>query len=360
MSQYENIPKWKKDALEREVKDRETRRQTHPLREFLFEMTDACNLACLHCGSACEGQGTYIDVDECKKVVDEIKGAYGTEGIRLSFTGGEPLLHPRFFELAEYIREQGFPVGMTTNGVLITPEVAQHMADIGIRYITLSLDGMEQSHDEFRQRKGCWKKTIDAIDNLNNAGVTPSITTVANTLNINELDEIYDLLQSKGVKLWRVLNIDPIGRAMEHPELLLDGLGYQQMIWFIEDKRINHSKEMPQLTSSCAHYLGPVHEGETRNWIFSCRAGTTVASVTAKGEFLGCLDVERIPKLIMGQLGKDSFVDIWENSYKPYRESRVPLCSMCMECEHKLYCDGDSMHTWNFDLDQPKLCIGAK
>jgi radical SAM protein with 4Fe4S-binding SPASM domain len=270
------------------------------------------------------------------------------------------LLHPRFFELAEYIREQGFAVGMTTNGVLITQEVARHMADIGIRYITLSLDGLEESHDKFRQRKGCWKKTIDAIDNLNVAGVTPSITTVANALNIDELEDVYKLLQSKGVKLWRVLNVDPIGRAMEHPELLLDGLGYQQMIWFIEDKRINHSKEMPQLTSSCAHYLGPIHEGETRNWIFSCRAGTTVASVTAKGEFLGCLDVERIPKLIMGQLGKDSFVDIWENSYKPYRESRVPLCSLCMECEHKYYCDGDSMHTWNFDLDQPKLCIGAR
>lgn len=356
---YEGIPAWKQTALENEKTARERRRKEHVLREFLYELTDACNLFCAHCGSSCERSGNYIDIAEAKKVADDIAEHYGTDEVRLSFTGGEPLLHPGFFDLAAHIRALGFPVGMTTNGTLITLDVARHMADLGIRYITVSLDGMEEHHDIFRGKSGSWKKAVEGMENLIAAGITPSVTTVVNALNIDELDQVKDLLAGMGIKLWRVMNVDPIGRAMEHPELLLDGAGFSKMITYIEDRRINHAGELPETTYSCAHYLGPVHEGETRNWIFSCRSGTTVASVTAKGEFLGCLDVERTPDLVMGHLGQDLFSDVWENRYEPYRISRAVLCTMCQDCEHKDFCDGDSQHTWDYSRNAPKLCIGA-
>lgn len=347
-------------ALLEEERKRPERWEEHRLVELLFELTDACNLSCKHCGSSCEKDGTYLDIEDVEGVVDELAEAYNPAAMRISFTGGEPMLHPDFFEIAEYITSKGFQTGMTTNGMLITKEKARKLADIGWGVITVSIDGLEKSHDEFRQREGAWTAAMKGIDNLLEAGIIPSVTTVANMLNIDELEELKAMFREKGIRVWRVLNIDPIGRALENPELLLDAASSAKMWWFIEDNRINRRDENPEVMASCSHYLGPLHELETRPWAFSCRSGITVASITAKGEFVGCLDVERRPELVMGHIGEDSFVEAWETGYAPYRRSRVEDCEMCQTCEHARFCNGDSQHTWDFDKCAPKLCIGAR
>lgn len=357
---YRTAHPMKLTALLDEEQKRAERWKQHELSELLFELTDACNLSCKHCGSSCEKDGTYLSIEDVKSVVDEIAEAYEPAIRRISFTGGEPMLHPDFWNAAEYIISKGFQTGMTTNGMLITKERAKRFADIGWGVITISIDGLAESHDEFRQKKGAWQLAMRGIDNLIEVGLIPSITTVANMLNIDELEELKKIFHDKGIKVWRVLNIDPIGRALDNPELLLDAEASTKMWWFIENNRINRREELPQVVASCSHYLGPIHELETRPWAFSCRSGITVASITAKGEFVGCLDVERRPELIMGHIGQDSFVEAWENKYQPYRRSRVDDCEMCQECEHARFCNGDSMHTWNFDNNIPRLCIGAK
>lgn len=345
--------------LGREARLRDVRRREHALRELMFEMTDACNLRCLHCGSSCEASGDYLDVDAACALLDEVAGAYDPGGIRVTATGGEPFLNGRLFDMLDHAHGLGFQLGMTTNGMLITPERARHLADLEYGSVTVSLDGMEGTHDAFRGVPGAWRGAVRGMGNLIDAGITPSVTTVANATNIGELDGMGRFLDGMGVRLWRIVNIDPIGRALRHPELLLDDDGMARMFAFIEETRTNHPENRPDVIYSCAHYLGIEHELETRPWVFSCRSGVDVASVTAKGEYVGCLDVPRIPALTMGRLGEDSFVDRWENGYGPYRTSRARLCGMCRDCEHAEWCDGDAMHTWDFERNEPLLCIGS-
>ena len=111
----------------------------------------------------------------------------------LCLTGGEPMMHPDFFEIAECIRDKGFSWGMTTNATLIDYAAALKLKDAGMSTVSVSLDGMERSHDELRQRKGAWKLALRGIKALQNAGFQPQITTVLHQGNYGELESVYKL-----------------------------------------------------------------------------------------------------------------------------------------------------------------------
>ena len=103
------------------------------LHYLFFELTDSCNMRCLHCGSSCgEGQVRFLSEDKVKEVLECTAKAYQAERIMVCFTGGEPMLHPRFFEMAEYASRLGFVVGLTTNGTLITGDTAERIVRSGI------------------------------------------------------------------------------------------------------------------------------------------------------------------------------------------------------------------------------------
>jgi radical SAM protein with 4Fe4S-binding SPASM domain len=87
-----------------------------------------------------------------------------------------------------------------------------------------------------------------------------------------------------------------------------------------------------------------------------CGSGIIVGSVLCNGDIYGCLDIERRPELIQGNIFEDDFVDVWENKFKEYRIDRTAACSECALCKEQEYCKGDSMHTWDFDNHRPKIC----
>ena len=111
----------------------------------VWNITRRCNLKCVHCYSDSDareypGELTW---DQCRAVIDDL-AAFGVPGLLLS--GGEPLIHPRFFDLACYARERGLRLTISTNGTLITPEIAARLHEIGFAYVGISLDGISNSH----------------------------------------------------------------------------------------------------------------------------------------------------------------------------------------------------------------------
>ena len=74
----------------------------------------------------------------------------------------------------------------------------------------------------------------------------------------------------------------------------------------------------------------------------------------AHGDIGGCLDIERRPELIQGNVYKDDFVNIWENKFKSFRTDKTRQSSRCSVCEHRKICMGDSLHTWDFDKNEPR------
>ena len=326
------------------------------LKNLFLELTLKCNEHCLHCGSYCgDVKSEELTLEQYKTFLDEVKADFGTKGYMLCITGGEPLLRKDFFEIMGYAHMLGFKWGMTSNGTLITPEVANKLYEAGMSTISISIDGLEETHDAFRQTKGGYRKAMEGIQNLIDVGKfkTIQVTTVVTHQNIGELDRLYEIFDKMDIDSWRVINIELMGRAKLHPELILIKEDYQYMMEFIRNKRMN---EEP-VEYGCSHYLGAEYEHEIRDWYFICSAGLYVASITANGDIIACLDIERRPELVQGNILKDRFKDVWENKFKEFRIDLSDKCSKCRSCSEKDRCHGDSYHSWDFEKNEPILCF---
>ena len=153
--------------------------------------------------------------------------------------------------------------------------------------------------------------------------------------------------------MWRVINVDPIGNALEHPEILLSGKDYKYILDYIKE---NNAPDFPMLYS-CNHYLGLDYEHEVRDWYYACRAGVQVASIQYNGDISACLDIERRPELVFGNIRKDNLLNVWENKFEIFRKPKANLSEKCRNCEHKDRCDGNGWHTWDYDKNEPKICM---
>jgi radical SAM protein with 4Fe4S-binding SPASM domain len=111
------------------------------------------------------------------------------------FSGGEPLVRKDLPELAAYAVEKGMRAVISTNGTLISPEKARILKDIGLSYVGISIDGMEQINDRFRGVKGAYQAALDGIRNCKAAGIKVGLRFTINKINVDEIPDIFDLLE---------------------------------------------------------------------------------------------------------------------------------------------------------------------
>jgi len=255
-----------------------------------------------------------------------------------------------------YADSLGFRWGMTSNGMLITDEVVEKMKETNMETISISLDGLKETHESFRKVPNSFEKIIEGIKKMQQV---PSIkivqvTTVANKKNLKELDEIYKLLKNMHIVSWRILNVDPIGRAKNNSEILLSSEDYKYLFNYIKEKR---EENIMNVEYGCSHYVGLDYEKELRDTYFICSAGLYIASILSNGDIFICPNVERRKEFVQGNIKTDNFVDVWENRFKIFRTETRTKCSKCKSCSSWKYCCGDSFHTWNFDENKPNFCI---
>lgn len=324
---------------------------------LFFELTDKCNLNCVHCGSRCSGANSeFLPYEMTEKVMRQVALAYDPRQIMICLTGGEPLLHRDILKIVSLASSLGFAVGMTTNGTLIDQATAYGLAHAGIDTITVSLDGIGEDHDEFRLSGGSFQKAEEGIKALKSAGIEPQVLTVAHKANLSKLDEIYNFLCELDIYSWRITNVDPIGRATANENLLLDAKEMLTLLKYIRNKRYDSNCNM-DVTYGCAHFLTDKLEREVRDFYFQCGAGTQVASVMANGNIGACLDIERREDLIQGNVYTDDFIAVWESKFHQFRTDRTEKSKTCSKCEYKNLCLGDSAHTWDYDSNEPRYCI---
>ena len=255
------------------------------LRDLFLEVTSRCNARCEHCGSSC---GDFIpkdeiSADELKKALLDISKHYNANDILLNVTGGEPLVRKDLFEIMDYANKLGFRWGMTSNGMLINDEILKKMNDTNMETISISLDGLKETHESFRKVPGSFDKIIENIKKLQKV---PSIkivqvTTVANKKNLNELEDLYNLMKELNIISWRVINVDPIGRAKGNKDILLDKEEYKWLFNFIKEKR---EENIMNVEYGCSHYLDIHMEKEIRDTYFFCITGLYVASILSNGD----------------------------------------------------------------------------
>jgi len=328
------------------------------LKDLFLEVTLRCNARCEHCGSSCGDkiQTDEISADELKKALKDIADKYDASQILLNVTGGEPLVRKDLFDIMRYATSLGFRWGMTSNGMLINDDIINKMIETNMETISISLDGLKETHESFRRVPNSFDRIIANVKKLQQV---PSIkivqiTTVANKKNLHELEDVYNLMKELNVISWRVINVDPIGRAKNNNDILLDKDDYKYLFNFIKEKR---EENLMNVEYGCSHYLGVDLEKELRDTYFICTAGLYVASILSNGDIFICPDVLRRKEFIQGNIKTDNFVDVWENKFKIFRTENRTKCSKCEKCSNWKYCCGDSFHTFNFDEGKPNFCI---
>lgn len=330
----------------------------NPRLKFLFiEMTNLCNERCRHCGSSCGEQSSegILSGDEIKAFLKKTASQFNVKDMQLCITGGEPLLRKDFFDIMAYANSLGYGWGMTSNGTLIDEKTAEKLAETGMKTISVSIDGLPETHDWFRQKEGGFEAAMNGIRELVKCGKFHhvQVTTVVHKKNIGELEALYELLKKEHIRSWRVINIEPIGRAKECPELLLDSKDYIRMFDFIKKHR---NDDVLPVTYGCSHYLGTALEREVRKWYFLCNAGVYTASIMWNGDIAACLDIERRPELIQGNIRRDDFAEVWKNRFEQYRTD-FKKKGPCKDCKDFEFCAGGSFHTWNFDENRQNVCF---
>lgn len=314
----------------------------HPLRQLFWECTLRCNLSCRHCGSDCKQVATQPDmpVEDFLRVLDNIATHTDPHKVFIVVTGGEPLMRRDLERCGLEFYRRGFPWGIVTNGLALTPQRFNSLLKAGLHTATVSLDGLCDEHNFMRGNDKSFNNAVAAIKLMAaTEGFVFDVVTCINRRSIKVIDQIKELLISLGVKAWRLFTIFPAGRAANDPELQLTAEEYRFLMEYI--KRNRKEEKRIKINYCCEGFMGD-YEGDIRDGFFRCNAGISVGSVLIDGSISACSSIRA--DYHQGNIYKDDFWDVWQNRYEQYRNREWMRKGICAECNVFRYCQGNGMH----------------
>ncbi len=178
----------------------------------VWNCTRRCNLRCIHCYANAESQKIpgEMDTEEGKAFIHDLAD-FGVPVIL--FSGGEPLVREDIFELASFAREQGIRLVLSTNGTLITEQVAEKIKSVGFAEVGISLDGIGASNDRFRGKRGAYEAALQGIRNCIALGQRVSLRLTITRSNRREIPAIFDLAERENIDRICFYHLVYVGRA---------------------------------------------------------------------------------------------------------------------------------------------------
>jgi len=164
----------------------------------VWNITQRCNLKCVHCYAHSQDvrYANELTTEQGKAVLDDL-AQFGVPVVL--FSGGEPLVRKDLPELADYAVNKGMRAVISTNGTLISPATARTLKDIGLSYVGISLDGMQDINDRFRGVKGAFKSALEGIRNCQAAGIKVGLRFTINKFNVGEIPSIFELIEEMDI-----------------------------------------------------------------------------------------------------------------------------------------------------------------
>lgn len=164
----------------------------------VWNVTRQCNLKCVHCYAHAKNRSfeNELTTSQGKELIDDL-AQFGSPV--MLFSGGEPLVRKDLPELAAYAVEKGMRAVISTNGTLITADMARTLKQIGLSYVGISLDGMEEINDRFRGQKGAFKDALQGIRNSQAAGIKVGLRFTINKFNVNEIPNLFQLIEEMDI-----------------------------------------------------------------------------------------------------------------------------------------------------------------
>lgn len=163
----------------------------------VWNITSRCNLKCVHCYASVEGGCAELTTRQGLNLISGLKD-FGVPVVL--FSGGEPLIREDLPELVRAATSAGIRAVISTNGTLITREKAEILGNMGLSYVGVSLDGLEEVNDRFRGVNGAFAKALEGIENAMSAGIKVGLRFTMNKRNYQEIPKIFDLMESRGIQ----------------------------------------------------------------------------------------------------------------------------------------------------------------
>lgn len=331
---------------------------------LVWELTQACELACKHCRAEAQPQRhpDELTTAEGKRLLDEASEFGENQLVVLS--GGDPLYRDDTFDLIEYGVEQGLQMTLTPSGTAsLTPDRIQALADSGLRRLALSIDGASpEAHDGFRKEAGSFRQTVEAAWAANEAGLPLQINTTVCAETVDQLPELRELVAELDAVLWSVFFLVPIGRGQ-----VLDPVPPERadrvMEWLTE---VNDEADFGIKTTEAPHYRRVAiqqrrsatdkPDGDAIGRRTGITAGDGFAFVSHTGEMYPS---GFLPKPA-GNVRTDGLVDLYRDS-PLFEELRDPdaLEGKCGACEFRNVCGGSRSRAYAVTgdpLESDPLC----
>jgi radical SAM protein with 4Fe4S-binding SPASM domain len=323
----------------------------------VWSLTRTCNLRCVHCYTSSEARRypDELSTEQCKAVLDDL-AAFKVPAVLLS--GGEPLVRPDFFELAEYARGLGLHVVASTNGTLITPEIARRFAELKFAYVGISLDSaIPAVHDKFRGVEGAFERTMRGFRHCVEAGQKVGLRLTLTSHTAENLDLIFDFIEREGIDRACFYHLCPAGRGKDL--LALTAEQSRRAVDTICDRTkdlLSRGKRVEILTvdNHCdgPHvYLRMLRENHPRAqqvlemlaWNGGGRysSGVGIANI----DFKGNVHADQFSMYrSFGNVKERKFSEIWQDTTNPIMaglKDRLPLLGgRCGTCRFKTICGG--------------------
>ncbi len=312
-------------------------------RYCVWEVTLRCDLACRHCGSrAGHARPDELNTEECLAVIRQLAEL----GVReVSLIGGEVYLRPDWTTLVASVRDHGMRCGVVTGGRGMTLERARAAKAAGVSGVSVSLDGLEEAHDELRALRGSFQAALSALRALRQADIPLAVNTQVNQLSRDDLEALSELLFELGVYGWQVQLTVAMGRAADHAELLLQPYELLDVIPRLAAlAEACHARGVRFEPGNNVGYFGPhehaLRRGQPGQHTQGCTAGLATLGIEANGDVKGCPSLPS-RDYVGGNLRSSTLQDIWERS-SALRFARdrteAELWGFCQSCYYAREC----------------------
>jgi radical SAM protein with 4Fe4S-binding SPASM domain len=282
----------------------------------------------------------------------------GTKEVTL--IGGEAYLRDDWTTIARAVRAHGMDCTMTTGGRGLTLERVIAAKEAGIRSVSVSVDGLEETHDALRGVKGSFRSAFEAMANLKKGGIPFSANSQFGRKSIKEMPEVFDRLIAAGIHSWQTQITVAMGRAVDEPELLLEPYQMLEVLAMLARlKPVADANRVRIWPGNNIGYFGPyetlLRGTLPRGHMASCGAGRSTLGIEADGSIKGCPSLPTL-EYTGGNIRDVSLKDIWERS-APLRFTRdrtvEDLWGHCRDCYYNDTCRAGCSWTTHVLLGRP-------
>jgi Fe-coproporphyrin III synthase len=178
----------------------------------VWNITRTCNLKCVHCynDSGINKPCNELSTNEAKGVLDDL-AQFGVPSVL--FSGGEPLMRPDLFELIEYAGQRGVRTVISTNGTLVTADLAERIKKMGVSYVGISLDGIGPVNDRFRAVPGAFDRAVSGIRNCKAVDVRVGLRLTLTQRNVQDIQALFDFFEAEDIERVCFYHLVPSGRG---------------------------------------------------------------------------------------------------------------------------------------------------